>query len=109
MRATRPDSTNAPAFISDWIAFGASPRAAQALSVASRARALLHGRMHVMERDIVAFAPDIVRHRLVLNYHATAEGTRAVDIIHRLMAHHFETARQPVEAARPLWRRLLRL
>ena len=109
VRATRPESTTAPDFIRDWLAFGASPRAAQALSVASRACALLHGRRRVEETDIVAFAPDIVRHRLVLNYHATAEGVRAVDIVQRLLADHFETARKPVEATRPLWRRLLRL
>ena len=109
VRATRPDEDGAPEFVRDWIAFGASPRAVQAINVAARARALLRGRTRVIENDVVARAPDIVRHRLVLNYHATAEGTRAVDVVHRLLAHHFETAKQPVEEARPLWRRLLRL
>jgi MoxR-like ATPase len=110
VRSSRPGSAGAPDFVKDWIEFGASPRAAQALLVASRARALLHGRTHVREEDVVALAPDIVRHRLVLNYHATAEGTRAVDIVHRLLALHFETARRDQPEERPsIWRRLLAL
>jgi len=110
VRSSRPESSNAPEFVKDWIEFGASPRAAQALLVASRARALLHGRTQVGEQDIIALAPDIVRHRLVLNYHATAEGTRAVDIVHRLLALHFETARADEPEQRPsIWRRLLAL
>jgi len=107
VRSSRPETEGAPDFVKNWIEFGASPRAAQALLVASRARALLHGRTHVREEDVVALAPDIVRHRLVLNYHATAEGIRAVDIVHRLLALHFETARPATETERqPFWRRL---
>jgi len=109
VRATRPDDPGAPPFVSDWIAFGASPRAAQALSIASRARALLHDRTQVREEDIVTLAPDIVRHRLVLNYHATAEGIRAVDVTARLLALHFETARPPAVEKPPFWKRLLRI
>jgi MoxR-like ATPase len=109
VRASRPDEPGAPDFITEWVEFGASPRAAQALSVASRARALLHGRDRVLESDVVALAPDIVRHRLVLNYHAAAEQIRAVDLVRRLLALHFETANVEAPDARPLWRRLLRL
>ncbi|MHC4957767.1 MAG: AAA family ATPase [Planctomycetota bacterium] len=110
VRSTRPEDKGAPEFVRDWIAFGASPRAAQALAVASRARALLCGRTTVGEDDIVALAPDIVRHRLVLNYHATAEGIRAVDVVRKLMTEHFPSAHEPEpeETARPLWKRLLR-
>ncbi len=89
VRRTRPDEAGAPEFVRDWIAFGASPRAAQALGVAARARALLHGRTTVHDEDVVALAPDIVRHRLVLNYHAIAEGMHAVDVVRQLMADHF--------------------
>ncbi|MHC4409557.1 MAG: hypothetical protein ACYS0F_11190, partial [Planctomycetota bacterium] len=96
--------------LSDWIEFGASPRAAQALLVASRARALLHGRARVGEEDVVAVAPDIVRHRLVLNYHALAEGVRAVEIVQRLMALHFETAKPVATHKRvSFWDRLRNL
>ena len=59
---------------------------------------------------MVALAPDIVRHRLVLNYHATAEGIRAVDIVQRLLVLHFETAISDETEERPsFWRRLLAL
>jgi MoxR-like ATPase len=110
VRASRPESDDAAQFVREWIEFGASPRAAQALLVASRARALLRGRTHVREEDVVALAPDIVRHRLVLNYHAAAEGVRAVDVVNRLLALHFESARAPETDERPsLWRRLLAL
>jgi MoxR-like ATPase len=107
VRASRPSEQSAPDFIRDWIEFGASPRAAQALLVASRARALLHGRTRVGEEDVVAVAPDIVRHRLVLNYHALAEGVRAVEIVRRLMALHFETA-EPIATQKRVsfWDRL---
>ena len=109
IRATRPDQESAPEFVRDWIAFGASPRAAQALGIACRARALLHGRTRVNEADVVALAPDVVRHRLTLNYHAVAENVRAVDVVSRLLALHFETPDLPQEGEKPLWRRLLRL
>jgi MoxR-like ATPase len=89
VRRTRPEEPGAPEFVRDWIAFGASPRAAQALGVAARARSLLHGRTTVSDDDVVALAPDIVRHRLVLNYHAVAEGLHAVDVVRQLMADHF--------------------
>jgi len=107
VRRTRPDDPNSPTFVRDWVAFGASPRAAQALGVACRARALLHGRTSVRLDDVLALAPDIVRHRLVLNYHATAEGVRAVDVVRRLLEDHFDLGPKPEE--RPLWRRLLRI
>jgi len=93
VRRTRPDEPSAPPFVRDWVAYGASPRAAQALGVACRARALLHGRAAVRLDDVLALAPDIVRHRLVLNYHATAEGIRAVDVVRRLLSDHFVAAR----------------
>jgi len=109
VRATRPDEPGAPDFVREWMAFGASPRAAQALGIASRARALLHGRTVVRADDIVALAPDVVRHRLTLNYHAVAEHIRAVDVVSRLLALHFDTPGPAVEAPKPLWRRLLRL
>jgi MoxR-like ATPase len=107
VRRTRPDEPTAPPFVKDWVAFGAGPRAAQALGVACRARALLHGRTAVRLDDVLALAPDIVRHRLVLNYHAIAEGIRAVDVVRKLLADHFDTGPKPA-AGRPLWRRLLR-
>jgi len=107
VRRTRPDEEGAPEFIREWVAFGASPRAAQALSVAARARALLRGRTSVNVNDVLTLAPDIIRHRLVLNYHATAEGVRGVDVVRRLMAVHFETKDPAGAPRRSLWKRLL--
>jgi MoxR-like ATPase len=109
VRRSRPEEPAAPGFVREWVAFGASPRAAQALGVAARARALLHGRDTVQVDDVTALAPDIVRHRLVLNYHAVAEGIRAVDVVQRLMTDHFDLGSQEPAERRPLWRRLLRL
>jgi len=108
VRRTRPDEPLAPRFVKDWVAFGAGPRAAQALGTACRARALLHGRTAVRLDDVLALAPDIVRHRLVLNYHAIAEGIRAVEVVRKLLADHFDLVPKP-SVARPLWRRLLRI
>jgi MoxR-like ATPase len=88
VRRTRPDDPESSDYARDWIAFGASPRAAQALAVACRARALLHGRTEVSAGDVRALAPDIVRHRLILNYHAQAEGMRAVEVVRKLLADH---------------------
>ena len=108
VRRTRPDEPGAPQFVRDWVAFGASPRAAQALGVGSRARALLCGRTKVTIDDVVALAPAIVRHRLVLNYHAIAEGIRAVNVVRRLMKDEFATRDETgVEAAPSFWSRLL--
>jgi MoxR-like ATPase len=110
VRATRPEETGSPDFVKEWIAFGASPRAAQALAIATRARALLSGRDRVRDEDVVVLAPDVVRHRLVLNYHATAEGVRAVDVVRRLVPLHFAAgAGEEEERPKPLWRRLLRM
>jgi MoxR-like ATPase len=112
VRRTRPPEPDAPDFVRDWIAFGASPRAAQALAVACRARAMLHGRREVVRDDVLALAPDIVRHRLVLNYHAKAEHVRAVDVVRRLLAVHFglpqpEGGAGAPAARRPWYRALL--
>ncbi len=107
VRSTRPDEGTAPDFVKEWIAFGAGPRAAQALGVGARARALLLGRTVATVEDVAAIVPDVVRHRLILNYHATAEGIRAVDVVRRLMRSHFHMP-EPAEEERPsLWRRLL--
>jgi len=104
VRATRPDNDGAPDFVREWIAFGAGPRAAQALSIGGRARALMHGRRKVTDDDIASLAPDVIRHRLGLNYHATAEGVRAVDVVRRLLRQHFR--REPTPQKQTIWQRL---
>ena len=68
------------------IAFGASPRAGIALSLAARGLALLNGRAYVLPQDVKLLAPDVLRHRIVLSYEAEAEGIDADEVIGRLLA-----------------------
>ena len=82
--ATRPQS-GALAGVTEYIECGASPRASQALVLAGKARALLHGRVHVDFADIRALAPSVMRHRLVLNFRARAEKVDSDTIIRRLL------------------------
>ena len=84
-RNSRP-LNGAPEFVSRWVAWGAGPRASQALIVAAKSRALLQGRFAVSEEDVLAVAKPILRHRLVLNFHAEAEGVRTDDLIDKLLA-----------------------
>jgi len=82
--ATRPQSGSIEG-VTAYIECGASPRASQALVLAGKARALLHGRHHVDFADIKALAPAILRHRLVLNFRARAEKVDADTVISRIL------------------------
>ena len=68
------------------VAYGASPRAGIALSLAARGLALLNGRAYVLPQDVRELAPDVLRHRIVLSYEAEAEGIDADAVISRLLA-----------------------
>ncbi|HEX7049959.1 MAG TPA: AAA family ATPase [Longimicrobiales bacterium] len=72
-------------FIDQWVAYGASVRAAQYLTLGGKARALLHGRTHVGFQDIRALAHPVLRHRVLTNFHAEAERITADAIIDRLL------------------------
>jgi MoxR-like ATPase len=85
VRATRGTDEGCPAYVSKWIAWGAGPRAGQALVIASKARAALEGRTSVTIEDIRAMAPPVMRHRLVTTYSAQAEGQTVDSIIKRLL------------------------
>jgi MoxR-like ATPase len=88
IRASRPSASGgetAPAFVRDWIRWGAGPRAGQALLLAGKARAVLHGRPAVSVEDIRAVAPPVLRHRLLVNFQAEAEGIDAETIVARLL------------------------
>jgi len=76
VRATRP-SEDAPERVQQALRFGAGPRAGQSLVFASKARALLHGRLAVTREDIRALAKPVLRHRLLLSFAAEAEGRSA--------------------------------
>ncbi len=83
VRSGRP-GTSDRAEINDWVAWGPGPRASQALMLATRARALLQGRVSPSIDDVVALAPAILRHRMALNFAARADGRTLGDVIDRL-------------------------
>ena len=85
VRATRPKDGTAGADVKQWVSWGASPRASQALVLGAKARALLEGRLAVAKEDLVRVAKPVLRHRVVLNYQAEAEGVRPDDLIERLL------------------------
>jgi MoxR-like ATPase len=72
--------------LSDWLRYGASPRATLALDRCARARAWLQGRDYVTPEDIQTIAPDILRHRVLLSYEAEAKGRTADEFIDALLA-----------------------
>jgi MoxR-like ATPase len=85
VRSTRASEPTAPAFTAKWIAWGAGPRAGQALVLTAKARAALDGRSSVTIDDIRTVAPPVLRHRLVTTYAAQAEGYTPDSIITKLL------------------------
>jgi MoxR-like ATPase len=84
-RKTRPDDPSAPQFIKDWIRWGAGPRAGQYLILGAKARAALEGRSTPDEQDVRQMALPVLRHRLVLNFNAEAEGIGAAEVVGKLL------------------------
>ena len=85
VHATRPQNENSPAFVKDWVTWGAGIRASQNLVLAGKVRALLHGRYNVSFNDIRTLAPSVLRHRLQLNFHAEAERISPDELIRRVI------------------------
>jgi MoxR-like ATPase len=88
VRASRPttaDGDDVLPFVRDWIRWGAGPRAGQALLLAGKARAVLDGRPAVSIDDVRAVARPVLRHRLLVNFQAEAEGIDAETIVSRLL------------------------
>lgn len=86
VRATRPgENGDAPDFIKKYVNFGASVRAAQFLVLAGKARALMHGRFHLAYEDIRALVTPIMRHRVLLNFHAESDRLSTDAILQRLL------------------------
>ncbi len=85
VEATRPGRPAATDFVNDWVSWGAGLRAAQTLVLGAKARALLEGRSHAAIEDIRALAPPTLRHRVLLNYKAEAEGVSVEDCIQALL------------------------
>ena len=83
--ASRPRQSNTPDFIREWASWGAGTRAGQFLVLGAKARALFKGRVHVTVEDIQTLAYPVLRHRILLNYRAEAEGFTVEDVVKRLL------------------------
>ena len=86
-RLTRRTEGNVPDFVNEFVGWGAGPRASQYLILAGKARALLKGRYHVSTEDIRQVALPVLRHRIVTNFNAEAEGIKSDTIVKKLIEH----------------------
>jgi len=87
VRATRPADESAPSVVREWVKWGAGPRAGQALLLGAKALALIDGRSVPSPDDIRAIAAPVLRHRLLLNFQAEADGIDADHVVTRLLEH----------------------
>jgi MoxR-like ATPase len=85
-RLTRKEKGDVPDFIRKYVTWGAGPRASQYLVLAAKARAVLHGRYFASSEDVRAVAPPVLRHRILTNFNAEAEGIKPDDLVNRLIA-----------------------
>jgi len=85
VRTSRLKGSDAPEFVSKWVQYGASVRAAQYLILGGKARALTQGRYHVSFDDIRALARPVLRHRVLLNLHAESEGITSDQVVDQLV------------------------
>ena len=91
VRATRPEESES-SFVRDWVRWGAGPRAGQALILGAKARAVLDGRFAVTLPDLRSVAEPVLRHRILLNFRAEAEGVSVSQVTGNLLS----TIREPV-------------
>ncbi|RMH53085.1 MAG: MoxR family ATPase [Bacteroidetes bacterium] len=82
---TRPGRPGAPDFVTNYISYGAGPRASQYLILGAKALAALTGRLTPLVEDVHRMAVPVLRHRIVANFNAEADGVTPVDIIQRLL------------------------
>jgi MoxR-like ATPase len=87
VRATRQSSGSAPDFVKKYVNYGGSIRAAQFIVLAAKARALSRKRYHVTYDDITSLMVPVLRHRILLNFHAESERIDADEILNRLLEH----------------------
>jgi MoxR-like ATPase len=102
VRATRVTEAGVPDVIRDYVSWGAGPRACQYLILGGKVRAVLYGRYHVSTEDIQAVAHPVMRHRIVTNFNADAEGFTTDKLVDKLLelipAKESEIARNPATA-----------
>ena len=85
VRSSRPRAKGAPEFVTKWVDYGGSVRAAQYLILGGKARALTRGRYHVSFEDVRALAHPVLRHRILTNFHAESERVSSEDVIDHLL------------------------
>jgi MoxR-like ATPase len=85
--ASRPNQSATPEFVNNWVSWGAGTRAAQYLVLGAKARAVLNGRAFATPDDVRALAYPVLRHRILVNYRAEAEGVTVETVITRLLEH----------------------
>ena len=85
VRVSRSSDDNAPDFVKKYVNYGASVRAAQFLVLAAKAKALMRGRYHVNYEDIRSLYIPVLRHRVLLNFHAESERLKQDDILKRVL------------------------
>jgi MoxR-like ATPase len=83
---TRPNNGTSPQYIKDWISWGAGPRASQYLILGAKTNAILYGRFSPEIDDIIKVAKPVLRHRLITNFNAEADGIKTTDIIDKLIS-----------------------
>ena len=83
---TRPKDDHSPQFIKDWLTWGAGPRASQYLILGAKTRAILSGRYTPDVDDVRSMAVPVLRHRIIPNFNAEADGVTAVSIVEKLLA-----------------------
>ena len=87
VRASRPAEANVPSLVKQYVRWGAGPRAGQALILGAKAAALLSGRATVSPADVRRVAMPVLRHRILPNFAAEADGISSEPIIDALLAH----------------------
>lgn len=100
VRCTRPHEKDTPDFINNWLTWGAGPRAAQYLVMGAKSRALLRGRLNVSTDDIRQMAKLVLRHRIITNFNADAEGIDSDAVVEKLIQTVQEPSAESYKAAR---------
>jgi MoxR-like ATPase len=84
-RSTRPGTPESASFVNDWITWGAGPRASQNLILGAKARAILDGRAGASCDDVASVAAPVLRHRIITNFNAEAQGITSDSVVERLL------------------------
>jgi MoxR-like ATPase len=92
VRSTRPKEDGSPDFVKNWLAWGAGPRATQNIILTAKARAILNGRYTIAADDVRAMAFPVLRHRIITNFNADAEGIGVDQVIEKIL----QTVQEPL-------------